>query len=139
MFKIVMLLVIPMSHKKEVQVQGMVSQIPPMYLYNSVNASLENIDQFFLSIIVNRMIVKTYMNDLGASNTIMPFKIMERLGLKVDTIQGRYCAMDQREVLVIGTTNALPYKLAPYPEKELTMSVLVVDIPPHYGMLLTRK
>ena len=47
--------------------------------------------------------------------------------------------MDSREVLVIGTINALPYKLATYPDANLTMTILVVDIPPRYGMLLSRK
>ena len=79
------------------------------------------------------------MIDSGASNTIMPFKVMEALGLKVDIDQGRCRGMDAREVLVIGTINDLPFKLATFLEVELTMSVLVVDIPPHYGMLLSRK
>ena len=69
----------------------------------------------------------------------MPFKVMQALGLGVDTRQGKCRAMDAREVPVIGTINALPFKLAAHPDEELTMSVLVVDIPPHYGMLLSRK
>lgn len=79
------------------------------------------------------------MIDSGASNTIMPFKVMESLGLEVDTKQGRCRAMDAREVSIIGAINALPFKLATYPDVELTMKVLMVDIPPHYGMLLSRK
>lgn len=47
--------------------------------------------------------------------------------------------MDSREVPMIGTIKALPYKLVAFPEKELTMSVLVVDIPPYYWMLLSIK
>lgn len=47
--------------------------------------------------------------------------------------------MDKREVTIIRTINAMPYKLSSYPNKEQTMSVLVVDIPPQYGMLLSRK
>ena len=47
--------------------------------------------------------------------------------------------MDSREVLVIGTINALHYKLAAYPDADFTMIVLVVYIPPRYGMLLSRK
>ena len=69
----------------------------------------------------------------------MPFKVMEALGLKVDTKKGRCRGMDSREVPVIGTITTLPFKLAAYPKVELTMSVLVVDIPPHYGMFLSRK
>ena len=79
------------------------------------------------------------MIDSRSYNTIVPFKVMEDLGLKVDTKKGICRDMDAREFLVIGTINALPFKLATYPKAELTMSVLVVDIPPHYGMLLSRK
>jgi hypothetical protein len=110
-----------------------------MFLDDSSMAFIEDIDPFFLSLIIKGKTVKNCMIDSGASNTIMPFKVMEALGLKVDTKQGRCRGMDAREVPVIGTINALPFKLAAYPEVELTMSVLVVDIPPHYGMLLSRK
>ena len=79
------------------------------------------------------------MIDLGASNNIMPLKVMQALGLGVDTRQGKCRAMDAREVPVIGTINALPFRLVAHPDEEITMLVLVVDIPPHYGMLLSRK
>lgn len=52
------------------------------------------------------------------------------MGLKVDTPHGRCQTMDSREVPVIGTIKALPYRLVSYPNKQLTMSDLVVDIPP---------
>ena len=79
------------------------------------------------------------MIDSGASNTITHFRIMGALGLKVDTKQGKCRAMDAREVLVIGIINALPFKLVDYPNVDLTMTILVVDIPPWYKMLLSRK
>ena len=44
--------------------------------------------------------------------------------------------MNASEVPVISTINALPFKLATYLDVELTILVLVVDIPSHYGMLL---
>ena len=47
--------------------------------------------------------------------------------------------MDSKEVSVIGTINPLPHKLVAYPDADLTMTILVVDIPPRYGMLLSRK
>ena len=104
-----------------------------MFLDDSSIAYLEDIDPFFLSLIIKGKTLKNYMIDLEPSNTIMPFKVMEALGLKVDTKKGRCKGMYAREVLVIGTINALPFKLAAYPEVELTMSIPVVDIPPHYG------
>ena len=69
----------------------------------------------------------------------MTFKVMEALGLKVDNKKGICRGMDAREVLVRGTINSLPFKLATYPKVELTMLVILVDIPPHYGMLLSKK
>ena len=69
----------------------------------------------------------------------MPFKVIEALSLEVDTKQGRCKAMDAREFPNIATINALPFKLVSYPKVEMTMTVLVVDIPPHYGMSLSRK
>ena len=79
------------------------------------------------------------MIDSGALNIVIHFKIMESLDLKVDTKKGRCCTLDSWEVPILGTISVVPYKLAAYPENDLTMSVLVVDIPPHYGMLLSGK
>ena len=47
--------------------------------------------------------------------------------------------MDSWEVSIIGTINALPYKLSAYLDVDLTMTILVVDMPSRYGMLLSRK
>ena len=79
------------------------------------------------------------MIDSGGSKNIIPFKVTEAPCLGVDTKQGRCRAMDASEVPIIGTINALPFRLVGYPDEELTMLVLVVDIPPHYGMFLSRK
>ena len=83
-----------------------------MFLDDSSVAYIEDIDPFFLSLIIKGKTLKNCMIDSGASNTIMPFKVMEALGLKVDTKQGRCRGIDAREVLVIGTINVLPFKLA---------------------------
>lgn len=119
--------------------EEIISQIPQMYLDNSSVAYLQDIDPFFLSLIIKGRTLKNCMIDSGASNNIMPLKVMEALGLGVDTRQGRCRAMDAKEIPIVGTINALPFRLAAYPDEELTMSFLVVDIPPHYGMLLSRK
>ena len=92
------------------------SQILQMFLDDSRVAYIEDIDPFFLSLIIKGKIFKNCMIDSGASNTIIPFKIMEALGLKVDTKQGKCRGMDAREVPVIGTINAFPFRLATYPK-----------------------
>ena len=87
------------------------SQIPQMYLDNSSVAYLQDIDPFFLSLIIKGRTLKNCMIDSGASNNIMPFKVMQALGLGVDTRQGKCREMDAREVPIIGTINALPFRL----------------------------
>ena len=47
--------------------------------------------------------------------------------------------MGAREVPIIGTINALPFKLVTYPDVDLTMIVLVVDISQQCGIFLSRK
>lgn len=79
------------------------------------------------------------MIDSGVSNIVMPFEVMKKVGLMVNTTQGWYCAMDQRDVTIVGTITTMQYRLYACPRKELTMSVLVMDIPPRYDMLLSIK
>lgn len=110
-----------------------------MYLDYSSTIYIENIDPFFLSLIINGKTLKNCMIYLGASTTVIPFMIIEALGLKLDTKEGRCRAMDVREFLVIGTINYFPFKLVVYPDVDLTMIVLVVDIPPQYIMFISRK
>ena len=67
-----------------------------MFLDDSLVAYIEDIDPFFLSLVIIEKTLKNYMIDSGASNTIMPFKVMKALDLKVDTKQGRCRGMDAR-------------------------------------------
>ena len=113
------------------------SEIPQIFL--NASSSPNVVDPFFLSLIINNKMLKNCMIDSGASNTVMPVEIMKAMGLHVDTPHNRCRAMDSREVPVIGTIEAMPYRLALFPGVVMTMNVLVVDIPPHYGMLLSRK
>ena len=65
--------------------KGIVSQIPPTYLDSAMTSIVEDIDPFMLNLIVIGKTLKNYMINSGASNTIMPFKVMESLDLEVDT------------------------------------------------------
>ena len=73
------------------------------------------IDPFFLSLIIKRKTIKNCTIDLGAYNTIIPFIVIEALGLNIDTKEGICRGMDAREVPIIGIINALPFKLVAYP------------------------
>ena len=47
--------------------------------------------------------------------------------------------MDAREVEVVGIILNLQFKLAKYPDIDMSMDVVVIDVPDNWGMLLSRK
>ena len=47
--------------------------------------------------------------------------------------------MDAREVAVVGLILNLQVKLAKYPDIDMLMDVVVIDVPDNLGMLLSRE
>lgn len=107
----------------------MINENPKIYLGTTITSNPSHVNPFFLSLIIDGKLLRNCMIDSRASNNIMPIKIMEEMGLKVDSTYGKCYTMDSREVLIIGVINKVPYKLATFPEKVLYISVIVVDIP----------
>lgn len=110
--------------KKYKEVDGLIIEIPHIFLGNSVTACLGKIDPFFLMFIVEVDFLKSCIIVSQASNNIMPTKIMEALGLKFDITHGKCYAMDSREVPITGVINGLLYRLVAYPNKEFNMFLM---------------
>ena len=64
---------------------------------------------------------------------------MEQLNLKITRPYQNVCAMDSREVEVVGIILGFLVILAKYPNIHLNMDILVIDVPEKWGMLLSRK
>jgi ribonuclease HI len=79
------------------------------------------------------------MLDSGASHNVMPKAIMDKLGLEVTRPYGDLYSFDSRRVKCIGMIKDLVVNLAQIPSKSILMDVVVADIPPKYGMLLSRS
>jgi hypothetical protein len=79
------------------------------------------------------------MLDSGASHNVMPKAIMEKLGLEITRPYGDLYSFDSRKVKCIGMIKDLVVGLAQIPAKSILMDVVVADIPPKYGMLLSRS
>ena len=72
-------------------------------------------------------------------SNFMTRKVMEQLNLRVTRPYHNVCAMDAREVEVVGIILNLHVKLAKYPDIDMSMDVVVIDVPDNWGMLLSRK
>ena len=79
------------------------------------------------------------MLDSGASSNVITRKVMEQLNLRVTRPYHNVCAMDAREVDVVGIILNLQVKLAKYPDINMTMDVILIDVSNNWGMILSRK
>jgi hypothetical protein len=79
------------------------------------------------------------MLDSGASHNVIPKTIMDRLGLEITRPYGDLYSFDSRRVKFLGMIKYLVVTLAQVPVKSILMDVVIIDIPPKYGLLLSRS
>jgi len=79
------------------------------------------------------------MLDPDASHNLMPRVIMEKLGLYVTRPYKYLYSFDSRKVRWLGLIKDLCVTLTQIPAKSVVMEIVVVDIPPKYGILLSRS
>ena len=103
---------------------------------NSVDPRREEHPPFYVSLLVDKLLLHNCMLDSGASSNVMTRKVMEQLNLRVTRPYHNVCAMDAREVEVVGIILNLQVKLAKYPDIDMSMDVVVIDVPDNWGMLL---
>jgi ribonuclease HI len=79
------------------------------------------------------------MLDSGASHNLMPKVFMEELGLEITKAYHDLFSFDSKKVKCLGVIKDLVVSLSQIPTKILVMDIVVVDIPPRFGMLLSRS
>ena len=79
------------------------------------------------------------MLDSGASHNLMPNVVMESLGLEITKPYKDMYSFDSSRVKCLGLIKDLCVNLSQIPAKSLVMDIVVADIPPKYGMLLSRS
>ena len=94
---------------------------------------------FYVSLIVNDRLLHDCMLDSGASSNVMTKKVMEQLNLRVSRPYHNICSMDSKRIEVCGIIKDLQVFLAAYPDRIMTMGIVVIDVPDSWGMLLSRK
>ena len=79
------------------------------------------------------------MHDSRASHNLMPKAVMESLGLEITRPYKYLYSFDSSRVKCLGLIKDLCVNLAQIPAKCLVMDIVVVDVPPKYGMMLSRS
>ena len=75
----------------------------------------------------------------GASHNLMPKTIMETLNLDITRPYKDLFSFDSSKVKCLGLIKDLCVTLVQYPGKSILMDIVVANIPPKYGMLLSRS
>ena len=94
---------------------------------------------FYISLNVHDKILHNAMLDSGASHNLMPKAVMERLNLDITRPYKDLFSFDSSQVRCLGLIKDLCVTLVQYPAKSILMDIVVADIPPKYGMLLSRS
>jgi hypothetical protein len=110
----------------------------PIVLH-SMDWTKEDHPPFFVSLMINDLLLHNCMYDSGDSSNIITKNIMELLNLKPSRPYHNVCAMDSREIETHGIILNLLVKLVTYPNITFPMGILVIDVPNAWGMLLSRK
>lgn len=79
------------------------------------------------------------MHDSGASHNLMPKVVMERLGLEITHPYKYLYSFDSSRVKCLGLIKDLCVNLTQILAKCMVMDVMVADVQPKYGMLLSRS
>ena len=79
------------------------------------------------------------MLDSRESHNLMPKAIMERLNLDITRPYKDLFSFDSSQVKCLGLIKDLCVTLFQCPTKSILMDIVVADIPPKYGMLLSHS
>lgn len=93
---------------------------------------VEKIEPFYISLLINGYKLSNCVINSGASDNVMPSKVVNALGLTLTKTFGRYFSMDNKQVPLIGQIKDAQFSFAAFPEKKIKMTILVADVPTSY-------
>jgi uncharacterized small protein (DUF1192 family) len=94
---------------------------------------------FYTSLNIHDKVLHNCLMDSGASHNLMPKAIMEELVLEVTRAYHDLYSFDSRRVQCLGVIKDLVVSLFQLPMKSMVMDIVVADVPPKFGMLLSRS
>jgi hypothetical protein len=94
---------------------------------------------FYTSLNIHDKVLHNFLMDSGESHNIMPKIVMEELGLEVTKTYHDLYSFDSRKVKCLGVIKDLVVSLFQLPMKSVVMDIVVDDVPPKFGMLLSRS
>ena len=102
------------------------------------NMDDEEAPPFYLSLNVHDMTLHNAMIDSSASHNLIPKWVVESMGLEVTRPYKDLYSFYSRKITCLGMIKYMVVKLTKIPSKTVVMDVVVADIPPKFGVLMSR-
>jgi len=109
----------------------------PELIFGPALSGESEVPPFYISLRLHEFVLHNAMFDTGASHNLMPKAIMEKLGLDITRKYHDLYFFDFSRVRCIGLIKDLVVSLDQIPAKNVLMDVVVADISPRFGMLLS--
>jgi ribonuclease HI len=94
---------------------------------------------FYTSLNIHDKVLHNCLMDSGASHNLMPKNVMEELGLEVTRAYHDLYSFNYRRVQCLGFIKDLVVSFFQLPMKSMVMDIVLADVPPKFGMLLSRS
>jgi ribonuclease HI len=94
---------------------------------------------FYISLNIHEKTLHNCLLDSGASHNLMPKAVMDELGLEITKPYHDLFSFDSRKVQCLGMIKDLAVTLTQASMKTMVMDIVVADVPPKFGCLLSRS
>jgi hypothetical protein len=91
----------------------------------------------YTSLNIHDRVLHNFLMDSGASHNLMPKTVMEELGLEVTKAYHDLYSFGSRRVKCLGVIKYLLVSLFQLPMKSVVMDIIVADVTPNFGMMLS--
>jgi len=112
---------------------------PTIVLGPRAESREDNTPPFYISLNIHNKVLHNCLLDSGASHNLMPKVVMDELGLNITRKYHDLFSFDSKKVHCLGVIKDLAVTLQQIPSKSILMDIVVADIPPKFGMLLSRS
>jgi hypothetical protein len=103
------------------------------------NGNVDDVPPFYVRLKIHDKTLHNVMLDSGESHNLMIKVVMDELGLDITRPYKDLFSFDSRKVKFLALIKDLVVSLSQIPSKFLIMDVVVVNIPPKCGRLLSRS
>jgi hypothetical protein len=111
---------------------------PTIVLGPMIEDTDESCPPFYIYLNIHDKILHNCLLDSGASHNLMPKAVMEELGLEITKTYHDLFSFDSKRFKCFGLIKYLAVTLTSASMKTMVMDVVVEDIPPKFGCLLSR-